>query len=50
MSLWILWWNAIRLLRPAYTRTRSFMWFAIAVAGMTVRSELLGVTSIVRAL
>ena len=50
MSLWILWWNAILLLRPAYTRTRSFMWFATAVAGLTVRTELLGVTSIVRAL
>ena len=50
MSLWILWWNAIWLLRPAYTRTRSFMWFATAVAGLTVRTELLGVTSIVRAL
>jgi len=50
MALWIHWWNAIWLLRPAYTRKRSFMWFATAVAGMTVRSELLGVTSIVRAL
>ncbi len=50
MSLWILWWNAICLLRPAYTRTRSFIWFATAVAGLTVRTELLGVTSIVRAL
>ena len=50
MSLWIHWWNAICLLRPACTRTRSFMWFATAVAGLTVRTELLGVTSIVRAL
>ncbi|MSQ72320.1 MAG: IS4 family transposase [Betaproteobacteria bacterium] len=50
MALWIHWWNAICLLRPAYARTRSFMWFATAVAGMTVRTDLLGVTSIVRAL
>ena len=50
MALWIHWWNALCLLRPAYTRTRSFMWFATAVAGMTVRTDLLGVTSIVRAL
>ena len=50
MALWIHWWNAIGFLRPAYSRTRSFMWFATAVAGMTVRSDLLGVTSIVRAL
>ncbi len=50
MSLWIAWWNAIWLLRPAFSRLRSFMWFATAVAGLTVRTELLGVTSIVRAL
>ncbi len=50
MSLWMAWWNAIWLLRPAFSRLRSFMWFATAVAGLTVRTELLGVTSIVRAL
>ena len=50
MSLWIAWWDAIGLLRPAFSRLRSFMWFATAVAGLTVRTELLGVTSIVRAL
>ena len=50
MSLWALWWNAIWLLRPAFSRLRTFLWFATAVAGFTVRTELLGVTSIVRAL
>ena len=50
MSLWIPWWNAIWLLRPAFSRLRSFIWFATAVAGLTVRTDLLGVTSIVRAL
>jgi len=50
MSLWIAWWDAIWWLRPAFSRLRSFMWFATAVAGLTVRTELLGVTSIVRAL
>lgn len=50
MALWIPWWNAIWLLRPAFSRLRSFLWFATAVAGLTVRTELLGVTSIVRAL
>ena len=50
MSLWIAWSNAIGLLRPAFSRRRSFLWFATAVAGLTVRTELLGVTSIVRAL
>jgi DDE superfamily endonuclease len=50
LSLWGIWWNAILLLRPAFSRLRTFMWFATAVAGLTVRVELLGVTSIVRAL
>ena len=49
-SLWGLWWNAIQLLRPGFSRLRTFMWFVIAVAGLTVRVDLLGVTSIVRAL
>ena len=50
MSLWIPWWNAIWRLRPAFSRLRSFLWFVTAVAGFTVRTELLGVTSLVRAL
>jgi len=50
MSLWILWWNVIQSLRPAFTRLKTFLWFATAVAGFTVRTEQLGVTSIVRAL
>lgn len=50
MSLWEPWWNAILLLRPAFSRHVTFLWFATAVAGLTVRTELLGVTSIVRAL
>ena len=50
LSLWGLWWDAILLLRPAFSRLRSFLWFAIIVAGLTVRTELAGVTSIIRAL
>jgi DDE superfamily endonuclease len=49
LSLWGSWWNAIQLLRPAFSRLSTFMWFATVVAGLT-RVELLGVTSIVRAL
>ena len=45
MSLWMPWWNAIWRLRPAFSRLRTFLWFATAVAGFTVRTELLGVTS-----
>src|SRR5581483_4136692 len=50
MILWRYWWDAIWLLRPVFSRLRSFLWFATAVAGLTVRTELLGVTSIVRGL
>ena len=50
LSLWIFWWDAIRPLRPAFSRLRSFLWFATIVAGLTVRTEMAGVTSIIRAL
>ncbi len=50
MPLWTAWWDAIWLLRPAFSRLRSFKWFVTVVAGFTVRIDLLGVTSIVRAL
>lgn len=50
MQLWLYWWEAIILLRPACSRARAFLWFAVCVAGLTVRSEHMGVTSIVRAL
>lgn len=50
MVLWLQWWKLLRQLRPAFSRTRTFFWFALCVAGMTVRKDMLGVTSIVRAL
>lgn len=50
MQLWRLWWDAIRLLRPGCTHLRTFVWFCVGVAGLTIRTELLGVTSLVRAL
>jgi len=50
MELWIEWWNQVRQLRPAFSRTRTFLWFAVALAATCVRADLLGVTSLVRAL
>jgi hypothetical protein len=50
MPLWVLWWNALQMLRPAFSRLQTFLWFATTVAGFTVRTEHLGITSIVRAL
>lgn len=45
MPLWMLWWNAISMLHPAFSRLQTFLWFATAVAGLTVRTDTLGVTS-----
>ena len=50
MEIWLCWWNMIWQLRPAFSRLRTFLWFATCVKGLTVRSDLLGVTSIIRAL
>jgi len=50
MKLWIHWFNAVLPLRSACSRTKTFLWFITCLAGMTVRIDLLGVTSIVRAM
>jgi hypothetical protein len=50
MQLWIYWWEVIRLLKPAFSRSRTFLWFTVCVVGLSVRTDNLGVTSIVRAL
>ena len=50
MTLWLQWWNVIWQLRPACARTKSLLWFAVCVAGLSIRTDLLGLTSIVRAL
>lgn len=48
--LWRHWWNLACQLRPACSRTRTFLWMMTTLAAMTVRTDLLGVTSMVRAL
>jgi len=48
--LWNHWWNLVCELRSACARTRTFLWMSLCLAGITVRKDLLGVTSIVRAL
>jgi len=50
MELWIAWWSVVQLLRPAFGRTRTFLWFVVALAGTCIRSDLAGVTSLIRAL
>jgi hypothetical protein len=49
MVLWIQWWNMVRQLRPAFARERTFLWFALGLVGITVRPDLRGVTSLIRA-
>jgi len=48
--LWKVWWELVWELRSACARTRTFLWMALCLAGMTVRKDLMGVTSLVRSL
>src|SRR5216684_1687129 len=48
--LWNHWWNLVCELRSACARTRTFLWMSLCLAGISTRKDLLGVTSIVRAL
>ena len=50
MTLWVEWFRCVRLLRPACGRKTTFLWMSLALAGLSIRSELAGVTSFVRAL
>lgn len=50
MKLWAHWFNAVLMLRPTCARMRTFLWFVTCLAGITIRRDFLGVTSIVRAL
>lgn len=48
--IWKLWWNWVLQLRGACARQRTFLWMALCLAGMSIRADLAGVSSIVRAL
>jgi hypothetical protein len=48
MDLWIVWYRTVAALRPACARTRTFLWLLVVLAAMSVRSDLAGVTSLVR--
>src|SRR5665647_10326 len=50
LMLWYYWWNLVCELRPACARSRTFLWMSLCLAGFSTRKDLLGVTSIVRAL
>ena len=50
MQLWSLWWSMVAPLAGACSYRQSFLWLATALAGLCVRPDLLGVSSLVRAL
>jgi len=48
--LWYHWGSLVCELRSACARSRTFLWMSLCLAGFSTRKDLLGVTSIVRAL
>ena len=48
MRLWMEWYLAVSALRPACARTRTFLWFVLVLAAFSIRTDLAGVTSLVR--
>jgi len=50
MLLWHEWWKIVLQLRSACSRHRTFLWLGVVLAGFTIRTDQLGVTSTVRAL
>jgi hypothetical protein len=48
--LWLAWLRALLPLRPACARTTTFLWLLLVLAGLCLRPDLAGVTSLVRAL
>jgi len=48
--LWRAFWRALQPLRPACSRSATFLWLVAVLAGLCLRPDLAGVTSLVRAL
>ena len=48
--LWRAWLRALQPLRPACSRTTTFLWLVLVVAALCLRPDLAGVTSLVRGL
>jgi len=48
--LWLAWLRAIQPLRPACSRTTTFLWLVVVLAALCLRPDLAGVTSLVRSL
>jgi hypothetical protein len=50
MGLWWEWFGCVRALRGACTRQRTFVWMVLVLAGLSIRTDLAGVSSLIRAL
>ena len=48
MTLWIEWLQAVRSLRPACSRSHTFLWLVLVLMGLCWRADNAGVTSFVR--
>src|SRR5437016_12848671 len=48
--LWRAWLRALQPLRPACSRTTTFLWLVVVLAALCLRPALAGVTSLVRSL
>ena len=50
MVLWWEWLQCVQALRPACGRRSTFLWMIVALAGLSMRSEVAGVSSFIRVL
>lgn len=50
MIIWYNWLIVAKELRPVFSRERTFLWFLVCLIGFSIRSDLYGVTSFVRAI
>lgn len=50
MHLWSEWWSWMEPLSDGCSRAQSFLWVAASVAGFSIRTEFLGISSVIRAL
>jgi hypothetical protein len=50
MRLWREGFRCVQALRPACARHRTFLWMSLVLAGLSIRADLAGVSSVVRVL
>src|SRR2546429_9777793 len=48
--LWLAWLRALQPLRPACSRSTTFLWLVLVLVALCLRPDLAGVTSLVRSL